>query len=76
MQGVKIGDGAIIGTNSPIDFLTDLCWWDWGSDKITLHLKAITEGSIKDLKKLNDLIWGVIEYCLGEYIIGTFLIIF
>ncbi len=35
-----------------IEFLTNLCWWNWHVDKITRHLKAITEGSIEDLKKL------------------------
>ncbi|WP_298623583.1 CatB-related O-acetyltransferase [uncultured Legionella sp.] len=80
MQGIKIGDGAIIGTNSlvtkdvapysivggnparvirkrfddeSIEFLTNLCWWNWDADKITQHLKAITEGSIEYLKKVK-----------------------
>ena len=79
MQGIKIGDGAIIGTNSLvtkdvepysivggnparlirkrfddeiIDFLLTLRWWDWNVEKITEHLKAITEGDIDYLKKL------------------------
>lgn len=82
MQGVKVGDGAIIGTNSlvskdvepytivggnparvirkrfdneTIDFLTNLRWWDWDVTMITQHLKAITDGSIEQLKQIHNL---------------------
>jgi virginiamycin A acetyltransferase len=36
-----------------IDFLLNLRWWDWPVDKITTHLKAITEGSIEAIKKIR-----------------------
>ena len=36
-----------------INFLTNLCWWNWEIDKITQHLKAVTEGSIEYLKKIK-----------------------
>lgn len=79
MQGIKVGDGAIIGTNSLVtkdvepysivggnparlirkrfddetrNFLLTLGWWDWSVEKITKHLKAITEGDIDYLKNL------------------------
>jgi len=38
-----------------IGFLLNLGWWNWPVNKITAHLKAITEGSIEDLKKINNL---------------------
>lgn len=33
-----------------VEFLLKLKWWDWNIEKITQHLKAITEGSIDALK--------------------------
>lgn len=36
-----------------IDFLLSLSWWNWEIDKITQHLKAITEGDIAELKNLT-----------------------
>jgi virginiamycin A acetyltransferase len=35
-----------------IEFLLHLSWWNWEIEKITHHLKAITEGDIAELKKL------------------------
>ncbi len=34
-----------------IDFLVSLAWWDWGVDKITSNLEAITTGNITLLKE-------------------------
>lgn len=38
-----------------IDFLTNLRWWDWDVTMITRHLKAITDGSIEQLKQIHNL---------------------
>ena len=34
-----------------INFLLTLKWWDWEIDKITQHIKALTQGSVEALKR-------------------------
>lgn len=36
-----------------IEFLLQLCWWDWPVARITENLKAITTGDIQALKRIH-----------------------